>query len=125
MQSIQLYKKSIYGLWSSHRPPASVEVNEFINQLLSKLNSFLRFNDCDLGILRPLKEDGPGICENFPGGYRCYCPAGFDGDGRYNATGHGTGCKDIDECATNPCQPNAVSIRLSNDYIDNYTGVRQ
>ena len=58
----------------------------------------LRFNDCDLGILRPPKEDSLGICENYPGGYHCYCPTGFNGDGRHNISGHGTGCKDIDEC---------------------------
>jgi hypothetical protein len=36
--------------------------------------------------------------------FGCLCPAGFAGNGRAS----GTGCYDINECVSAPCDPNAV-----------------
>jgi len=39
------------------------------------------------------------LCTNNAGSYTCACNAGYSGDGE----AMGDGCKDIDDCASNPC----------------------
>ena len=47
----------------------------------------------------PPRREFHRVCRHVPGGYRCACPPGFEGDG--------VRCVDVDECAddaTNDCQ---------------------
>jgi hypothetical protein len=54
---------------------------------------------------------GPGaVCTNLPGGHRCECPVGFDGDP------YTTGCSDADECARSPCGRNALCNNMPGSF---------
>ncbi|KAJ8890121.1 hypothetical protein PR048_009628 [Dryococelus australis] len=54
---------------------------------------------------------GPGaICTNIPGGKKCECPAGYEGDA------YRTGCMDMDECARTPCGRDALCYNMDGTF---------
>eukprot|EP01051_Picozoa_sp_SAG22_P024159 SAG22_NODE_6570_length_837_cov_0.981030_1_plen_97_part_10 len=67
-------------------------------------------NDCARPIFDAPGHNGSEFNVSFcqilgPGEHECGCVAGYEGDG-VDGGGH-TGCQDIDECASSPCQNGA------------------
>jgi hypothetical protein len=57
-------------------------------------------NECDANNVNNCDE--AAVCENTDGSYTCKCQWGYSGNGIKTDTG-GTGCVDLDDCASGPC----------------------